>query len=116
MKIILIIVLANQILTMAFALLASQHHPDIAPGLTILFSFGLCALLSMWIRSDAKHAWIDACDGGFLSSEDVRSGRTVWIRADCPRRWLVILHIELAGGFATSAAETERAMQTGRDD
>jgi len=104
-KVAILVVLVNQILTTTFAFLAHQNHPDIAHGLTILFSFGLCALLSAWIRSDARHAWTRARDGGFLSSTEIRSGRTVRIHRDCPRRWLVALHIELNGGYAVPASE-----------
>ncbi|MEX3936462.1 hypothetical protein AB4Y32_32610 [Paraburkholderia phymatum] len=99
--IVVLVVLVNQILTTTFA----QNHPDIALGLTTLFSFALCTILSAWMRSDAKHAWLHARDEGFLSSAEIRGGRTVWIRQDCPRRWLVVLHIEFEGGLAASTTE-----------
>lgn len=114
-KIIILVVLVNQILTASFAFLAHENHPDIAFGLTTLFSFLLCAILSAWIRSDAKHAWLHARDAGCLSSALIRGGRTVWIRQDCPRRWLVVLHIELEGGLAASETDLARAAQTGRE-
>lgn len=115
LKIIVLVVLVNQILTASFAFLAHENHPDIALGLTTLFSFLLCAILSAWIRSDAKHAWLHARDAGLLSSALIRGGRTVWIRHDCPRRWLVVLHIELEGGLAASETEPARAAQPGRE-
>ncbi len=101
-KVASLVVLVNLILTSGFALVAHQNHPDVALGLTILFGFGLCAILSGWIRSDAKHAWLHARDAGYLSSMHIHRGRTVWIRQDCPQRWLVVLHIEFAGGMAAS--------------
>ncbi len=115
MKIVVLVVLVNAILTTTFAFLAHENHPDIALGLTILFSFVLCAILSAWIRSDAKHAWLHAYDAGFLSSTEIRRARTVWVRQDCPRRWLVVLHIEFEGGFAASTTEPARAAPTGRE-
>ncbi|WP_342959022.1 hypothetical protein [Paraburkholderia azotifigens] len=67
-KIAVLVVLVNQILTISFALVARRNHPDIALSLMILFSFLLCAILSAWIRSDAKHAWLHARDAAFLSA------------------------------------------------
>lgn len=113
-KIAILVILINQILTTAFAFVAHHNHPDIALGLTILFSFGLCAILSAWIRSDAKHAWLHARDAGYLSSMHLRAGRTVSIRRDCPRRWLVVLHVEFAGGIVASVTDPVRAAQAGR--
>lgn len=114
-KIAVLVVLVNQILTISFAQVARRNHPDIALGLTILFSFLLCAILSAWIRSDAKHAWLHARDAGFLSSAEIRGGHTVWIRQDCPRRWLVVLQIELEGRLAASVTDAARDGQTGRE-
>jgi hypothetical protein len=107
-KIVVLVALVNQILTTAFAFFAHQNHPDIALGLTILFSFGLCVILSAWIRSDAKNAWLRACEGGYVSPAEIRGGHTVRVRRDCPGRWLVVLHIELAGGLVASAGESTR--------
>jgi hypothetical protein len=109
MKIVALVVLVNQILTTTFAFLAHENHPDIALGLTTLFSLLLCAILSVWIRSDAKYAWLHARDAGFLSCAEIRGGRTVWIRPGCPKRWLVVLHIELEGGFAAAATDPTSA-------
>lgn len=98
-----LLVLVNPIFISAFAFLAHQNHPDVALGLTTLFSFALCAILSVWIRMDAKHAWQDACESGFVSPAVIRGGCLVRIRRDCPRRWLVVLHVELRGGLAVPA-------------
>jgi hypothetical protein len=98
-----LLVLVNPIFTSAFAFLAHRNHPDIALGITTLFSFALCAILAVWIRTDAKHAWQDACEAGFVSPAAIRSGCLVHIRRDCPRRWLVVLHAEWQGGLAAPA-------------
>jgi hypothetical protein len=102
-RIALLLVFVNPIFTCAFAFLAHQNHPDVALGITTLFSFGLCAVLSVWVRSDAKHAWQDAREWGFVSPGAIRRGALVRVRRDCPRRWLVVLHVELQGGLAAPA-------------
>ncbi|PXW22760.1 hypothetical protein SAMN05445871_2792 [Paraburkholderia caballeronis] len=98
-KIVAIVVLANQILTTAFAFVAQRNHPDAALGLTTLFSFALCTVLSVWIRSDAKYAYRAACDAGYV--ETLRSG--VRVARRCPRRWLVVLYVELQGGAVVAS-------------
>jgi hypothetical protein len=87
-------VLANQILTAAFAFLAHRNYPDVAFALTTLFSVALCAILIVWIRTDAKYAWEDAVESGFASPVAIAGGSAVVIRLECPRRWLVVLHVE----------------------
>ncbi|MEX3811244.1 hypothetical protein AB3X96_13390 [Paraburkholderia sp. BR13439] len=94
--------LANQILTTAFAFLAHSNYPDVAFGLTTLFSVALCAVLIVWIRTDGKHAWEDAVESGFVSPVAIARGSAVVIRPECPRRWLVVLHVEWEGGFAAA--------------
>ena len=99
----MLLALINQILTSAFAFLAHENHPEVAPGLTLLFSLALFVILIVWIRQDAKRAWQDACESGFVSPCVIQGGRTVRIRRGCARRWLVALHVELQGGFASKA-------------
>ena len=101
-KIAVLVVLANQIFTTAFAFLAHRNYPDVAPGLTTLFSFALCAILIVWIRTDAKHAWEDAVESGFVSPVAIARGGMVAIPPECPRRWLVVLHVEWEGGLAVT--------------
>lgn len=101
-KIAVLLVLANQILTTAFAFVAHQNHPDVALGLTTLFSFALCAILSVWIRADAKRAWEEAVESGFISPGAIHRGSVVRILRGCPRRWLVVLHVEWEGGFTVT--------------
>jgi hypothetical protein len=107
-------VLVAQILTISFALVARRNHPDTALGLTILFSFLLCAIPGAWIRSDAKHARGSRARSRLseFCGNTLRS--TVWFQQDCPRRWLVVLHIEFEGGIAAPATDQARAGQTGR--
>ncbi|CAG9211386.1 conserved hypothetical protein [Paraburkholderia tropica] len=98
-RLVVLILLINPILTCAFAFVARGSHPDLALGLTTLFCFMTCAALSAWIRSDARHAWRDARASGFVEPRAIASGATVRVHGDCPRRWLVELHIGLQGGI-----------------
>ena len=93
-RIAILIILINQLLTTAFAFVVHRNHPDVALGLTTLFSFGLCVVLSVWIRSDAKHAYQNACALGYVSHL-AGPARSVRIAPGCPRRWLAVLHVEL---------------------
>ncbi|HTH62677.1 MAG TPA: hypothetical protein VL689_21315 [Paraburkholderia sp.] len=95
-RIAVLIVVINQLLTTAFAFVVHRNHPDVALGLTTLFSFGLCVVLSVWIRSDAKHAYRNACELGYVSPV-AGPARRVRIAPECPRRWLAVLHVELQG-------------------
>jgi hypothetical protein len=95
-RIALLSILISQIVSAAFGFVAYRNHPDVALGLTTMVSFLLCAVLSVWIRSDAKHAYLDACELGYVSSATA-SGRRLLIARECPRRWLVVLHVELHG-------------------
>jgi hypothetical protein len=97
-----LLVLVTPIFTSAFAFLAHQNHPDFALGLTTLFSFALCAILGVWIKTDAKRAWQDACEAGFVSPAVIRGGCIVHVQRDCPRRWLVVLHVEWQGGLTVA--------------
>ncbi|MEX3855575.1 hypothetical protein [Paraburkholderia sp. BR10923] len=101
-KIAVLVVLANQILTTAFAFLAHRNYPDVAFGLTTLFSVALCSILIVWIRTEAKYAWEDAVESGVVSPVAIARGSAVVIRPECPRRWLVVLHVEWKGGFAAT--------------
>jgi hypothetical protein len=101
----LLLVLVNPIFTSAFAFLAHQNHPDVALGLTTLFSFALCAIMAVWIRADAKNAWEDARESGWVSPAAIRQGGLVRIARDCPRRWLVVLYVEWQGALAAPAAQ-----------
>jgi hypothetical protein len=100
----LLLVLVNPIFTSAFAFLAHRNHPDVALGITTLFSFALCAILSVWIRVDARRAFEDARESGFVSPAAITRGCLVRVHRDCPRRWLVVLYVEWQGGLAAPAS------------
>lgn len=100
-RIAILVIVINQLITTAFAFIVRRSHPDVALGLTTLFSFALCMILSVWIRSDAKYAYEAACKRGDVSPLAGRKGG-VRIARECPRRWLVVLHVELQGGAVVS--------------
>nr|WP_260400327.1 hypothetical protein [Paraburkholderia bannensis] len=111
LRLVVLILLINPILTCAFAFVARGSHPDLALGLTTLFCFMTCAALSVWTRSDAHHAWRDARASGFVEPRAIASGRTVRVSSECPRRWLVELHIGLQGGIAARGPWQPRSLR-----
>jgi hypothetical protein len=100
-RIAILVIVINQLMTTAFAFVVRRSHPDVALGLTTLFSFALCVILSIWIRSDAKYAYEAACKQGYVSRLAGRA-RDVRIARECPRRWLVVLYVELQGSAVVS--------------
>jgi hypothetical protein len=94
LKIVLIAIAAAQILTTAFTLLARQIDANVAPQIVSVFGFVTCGLVSMWLQADARRAFRLAKEKGFIAA--ARDGQALpQIAADCPRRWLVVLHVEL---------------------
>ena len=87
-------ILAVQIPTTVFALVVYRTHQDAALGLTTLFSFALYAGVTCWIRASAKQAFWHARQSGHLT---FLKGKTVRVAHECPRRWLVILHMGFEG-------------------
>jgi hypothetical protein len=59
-----------------------------------LFSCMTCGLLTLWLQADARRAFAAARKQGNVKLSDGKE-RALQIAADCPKRWLVILHIEL---------------------
>ncbi|MGF6899897.1 hypothetical protein P3T22_001146 [Paraburkholderia sp. GAS348] len=53
-----------------------------------------CGLLTLWLQSDARRAFGFAREKGFVKTVGERK-QELQIAEDCPKRWLVILHIEL---------------------
>ncbi len=48
----------------------------------------------IWLRDDARHAYVAAVARHFVGFDGVPP-HVVSIAADCPRRWLVVIHIQL---------------------
>jgi hypothetical protein len=97
LKVVLVAIVASQILTSAFTLLAHQIDPALSPQIVSVFGFVTCGLVSMWLQADARRAFGFARQKGFVAAaRDGQQGPQ--IAADCPRRWLVVLHSELNPG------------------
>ncbi|WP_254699726.1 hypothetical protein [Trinickia violacea] len=94
-KVIAIAFLANQVLTSVFTLAAQQIDPEISHQTIWLFSCMTCGLFTLWLQSDARRAYGFAREKGFVKSEDNAGQAALQVAMDCPKRWLVILHIEL---------------------
>jgi hypothetical protein len=93
-KVVCVAIVANQVLTMAFAYAVQQLDPG-APGLiTTIFSFLTCGLVSIWLQSDARRAYLLAREKGCITPVD-KTNPALKIAPDCPKLWLVVLHIEM---------------------
>ncbi|WP_242540059.1 hypothetical protein [Trinickia mobilis] len=93
-KVIAIAFLANQVLTSVFTLAAQQIDPQLSHQTIWVFSCMTCGLFTLWLQSDARRAYGFAREKGYVKAEG-NAGEAIQIATDCPKRWLVILHIEL---------------------
>jgi len=96
-KVILVVILANQVLTTAFVWAVQQLDLTVSPLITSVFSFATCGLVGSWLQSDARRAYLFAKDKGCVTPFNDTTG-VLKISPDCPKRWLVMLHIELNPG------------------
>jgi hypothetical protein len=93
-KVIAIAFAVNQVLTSAFTYVAQQVDNALPHQMVWLFSCMTCGLLTLWLQADARRAFAFARKQGFVKINDGKE-RALEIAAQCPKRWLVILHIEL---------------------
>ena len=93
-KVIAIAFVTSQVLTTAFMYGAKQLDAEVPHDTVWLFGCITCGLVSLWLQSDARRAFGFAREHGFVKVTG-DGQRTLQIAADCPRRWLVILHAEL---------------------
>ncbi|AOJ05649.1 hypothetical protein WS70_17290 [Burkholderia mayonis] len=93
-KVAFITITTSQALTAAFASLPHVVGYDVEPGPLLLFNFISCALVSFWLRSDAQRAYLEAQASGGLRKAP-NADILLNVPLDCPKRWLVILNIEL---------------------
>lgn len=93
-KVVLVTLGVSQLMTIAFAVLANLVGGELESGVALLFNFATCALVSFWLQADARRAYLDAKTKGYLGTRRTPDAEPV-IDAHCPRRWLVILNIEL---------------------
>ncbi|WP_431823894.1 hypothetical protein [Burkholderia sp. F1] len=93
-KLALVTIAVAHLLTLAFelALVSAGFAPEAAT--LLLFRFISCALVSYWLQADALRAYRHALEHGFIAfggpdEEPVR------VAPRCPRRWLVLLNLQL---------------------
>ncbi|CAE6729436.1 hypothetical protein [Paraburkholderia domus] len=93
-KVVAIAFITNQVLTTIFTYVAQQLDAAVPHDTIWLFSCVTCGLLTLWLQSDARRAFGFAREKGFVKKSGDRTPG-LQIAEDCPKRWLVILHIEL---------------------
>ncbi|HHL4077928.1 hypothetical protein [Burkholderia sola] len=94
MKLTIVTIAVAQALAFAFEslLAAPGFAPDAATVLP--FRFVTCALVSFWLQADALHAYQYAAQHGFITIPGTH-GDPVDIAPQCPKRWLVVLYLQL---------------------
>jgi hypothetical protein len=103
-KLLLLTVATNQVLTTAFVYVAQQVDPGLTMMDTLIFSCLTCGLVSNWLRTDAHRAWRNAVEKGYVGPRHGANDEDVpKIAEKCPRRWLVVLHLELNPDLASTA-------------
>lgn len=93
-KIVLICVLMNQVITSLFAFFATQIDPATPSYIITGFGVATCGLMGFWLQGDMLRAYKHAKTNGCIREPDDKNASFA-ITQDCPRRWLVILYIEL---------------------
>ena len=93
-KVVCVAIVANQVLTLAFAYAVQQLDPSAPTIITTIFSFLTCGLVSIWLQSDARRAYLLAREKGCITPVD-KTNPALKIAPDCPKLWLVVLHIEM---------------------
>jgi len=112
-KVIAIAFAVNQVLTTVFTYVAQQVDSALPHQTVWFFSCMTCGLLTLWLQADARRAFALARKQGYVKISDaIDDGkeRALQIAIDCPKRWLVILHIELnPAAFAMQAGSPPRS-------
>jgi hypothetical protein len=93
-KLISIAMLVNQVLTFLFAYVTDRLDPGAPVLIRSVFSFATCWLVSSWLQTDARQAYVLARDKGFVTPID-DTHPALHVSPECPKRWLVVLHIEM---------------------
>lgn len=93
-KVVLVAMITNQVLTIAFTALARRIDPELSLNTIQLFSFISAMLAGSWFQADAKRAFLHAQKDGYIDMRQAPQPAVV-IRENCPKRWLVQLYLEL---------------------
>jgi hypothetical protein len=59
-----------------------------------IFGAVTTVLISGWLQMDAERAYAFADKRGFLNRNEMRT-KVMSVREDCPKLWLVVLHLQL---------------------
>ncbi|CAD6555414.1 hypothetical protein [Paraburkholderia metrosideri] len=97
-KVTLFAILMNQVLTTAFSFFVQKVDPAAPESIVPLFSFVTTILLATWIQTDARRAYMQASKQGCIRPVS-ESNPALHVAPDCPKRWLVILYIEINPGI-----------------
>ncbi|MEN8512156.1 hypothetical protein [Burkholderia sp. RS02] len=100
MKLTIVTIAAAHALTFAFEglLVAAGFAPETAT--LLLFRFVTCALVSFWLQADASRACRYASQHGFVTVSGTH-GDLIDVAPQCPKRWLVVLHLQLEPRWLT---------------
>ncbi|MGP8491842.1 hypothetical protein ACT2FY_38285 [Paraburkholderia fungorum] len=81
---------------LAFALsaIARIFAVDTSPVEFGIFGAVTTVLVAGWLQMDAQRAYTFADKSGFLNRDETRT-RVKSVREDCPKFWLVVLHLQL---------------------
>ncbi|MDN7876600.1 hypothetical protein [Burkholderia aenigmatica] len=94
LKLTILTIAVAQALAFAFEslLVMTGFAPDAAT--VLLFRFVTCALVSFWLQADALRAYQYAARHGFVTAPGAH-GDPVEVAPQCPKRWLVVLSLQL---------------------
>ncbi|WP_414142764.1 hypothetical protein [Burkholderia cepacia] len=94
LKLTIVTIAVAHVLTFVFdnLLVVAGFAPDAAA--VLLFRFVTCALVSFWLQADALRAYQYAAQHGFVTAPGMH-GSPVDVAPQCPRRWLVVLSLQL---------------------
>jgi hypothetical protein len=103
LRVTLVTIAIDELLTAVFGYLAQRIDANVTIASTLAFSLTTCALVSYWLLVDARNAWRFALAKGHVRRGPAEDGED-FPRIDncCPRRWLVVLHLELNPDLARS--------------
>ncbi|MFB9128297.1 hypothetical protein ACFFYR_35960 [Paraburkholderia dipogonis] len=93
-KVVTIAFVTNQVLTTIFTYCVQQLDSAPPHQAVWIFSCVTCGMVTLWLQADARRAFGFAREKGFVKKSG-EGTQGVQIADDCPRRWLVVLHIEL---------------------
>jgi len=93
-KLVALVILCNQILTAIFSYACHAIDPNVAPRVVSVFGIASSLMIGFWLEADARRAYRYANEKKLVMGTDA-SHPMPRIRSDCPKKWLVMLYIEL---------------------